>query len=242
MKTIHFENYNHFVNTFTELNQKYGGCNYTYKSTIGDLIRRTHNREPDEFIKGGLTTIWRYIESFENKKSIISFKDTDRMSRHTWSVWTMFSEVIKPHAPILFPFVAHILPNKKFFVHPGNKRLLLANHYNKEYDVFVTDRSIQKQSIFEDMRKYFERDLYQKSEFQLEVMINDSFTTSHSTEHSKEFPDIVHYELTSTMTKTIPRWGQHNNFSLFAEIKNNRLYINGEKFIKLGLDSYEFDI
>ena len=203
---IPLNNYQHLCQVYTKLNDEHNSTSYIKQYTLRELIKKAYNRDPDDYISGGLTTIWNYVESFD-KKITVSSQQKDHMSDHIWGIWTVYEEIAKRNAPMLFPIGGCYLPNNKFFVHPGTKRLMLANLYKDlKLDVFILDHRIKEKNNFEEMKKYFDRDLYNDEHYQFEVKIYN-YTTSRGLikQHLSDFPNLVNYELFSRIYK-LKRW------------------------------------
>lgn len=240
---IPLANYQHFCQLYSALNDKNNSTSYTEQYTLRELIKKSYyNRDPDCYITSVFKNIWNYVESF-NKKITISSKKRDHMTDDIWGVWTVYEEIAKRNAPLLFPVGGCYLPNNDFFVHPGTKRLMLANLYKDlKLDVFILDHRIKEKSSFKDMKKYFDRDLYyENSPYQFEVKIyNYTHSSGLIKQRLSKFPNLLNYELFSRI-HLLKRWSTRD-YTLNLEIKNNTMYVNGISFIKKINNYYDFDI
>lgn len=230
-------NFSHCEQIYRKLDHENNASTYTYTSTMSQLILRERNVPVKKHVNDVLRGIWDSLSVDETKfydnvaRPKILFNET------IWGIYSVYKYILLTRDKLLFPICAQILTNGKFIVHPGTKRLLIAEHYHHPVTVLVTDYTKQNQTDISELQKFF----YNSS-----PDLN-MFIRMYNYESSVKYPSIkksddklVHYELYSHMTGYNDLWKYDFEFTLHKT--NNQILFNNEPFLILKNNFIEFDV
>lgn len=232
------KNYNHFVNLSNRFDCQYNTKTYVATTTlkqIADTLKKDKNRVN--------ASIQNLVNSVFANSNIILSNNENQSPIVTLNACADMVRDINNNIFIKHPVCMFFFKHNKWFVHPGNTRLLFANQYFYPVDVVITNyskRVITKKCTF---------DLHNTSDLVLDSVKGlDFFTYWTNSNARRSFKKKVgrgNYllkELEDIATVEVLRNPKNYNPPRIYEYKNAKVYMNGTEFLRHINDNWFFCI
>lgn len=216
--------FRHCNDIYTELDYNNSASTYLYQTNMSEIISKETSKYFKQHISDVLAMIYGHV--IKNNFTIeCSSEDKTNFGEEVWGIYSVYKHILCKQEKILFPIVASLLPNNKFVVHPGTKRLLIAEYYRKPVTVLLTDYTKQYSTNIEKLRPHFD---HKSKDMKLLLKVYDEKQIIYP--KVKAYSDkLEHYELYSHMTRKNKDWQYTYEFKL--EKEKYRILFNGEPFL-----------
>ena len=235
LENLDILNFSHCKHVYHKLDCENNASTYTYNTTMSQIILREHNTPVKKHVNDVLSGFWNLLNDKETK--FFSYNQKSIVQDEIWGIYSVYKHILLTRDKLLFPICSQLLPNGKFVVHPGTKRLLIAEHYHHPVTVLITDYTKQDQTDVSQLEQFF----YNSSPDLTMFLRIYNYQSPIKYPSIKESDDkLIHYELYSHMTNYNKTWQYNYEFTLHKT--NNQILFNNEPFLILKDDFIQFDV